>query len=50
MMAMAARVTIAEVENIVQTGDLDPESIHTSGIFIQKMVKVPRIKFEITNL
>jgi len=50
VMAMAARVTIAEVENLVPQGDLDPGSVHTPGIFVQRIVKVPRIKFEITNL
>jgi len=50
VMAMAARVTIAEVENLVVPGDLDPDAIHTPGIFVQKVVKVPRIAFDITNL
>jgi 3-oxoacid CoA-transferase A subunit len=50
VMAAAARVTIAEVENLVSTGDLDSESIHTPGIYVQKVVKVPRITFDITNL
>jgi 3-oxoacid CoA-transferase subunit A len=50
VMAMAARVTIAEVENLVSQGDLDPESVHTPGIFIQRIVQVPRIAFDITNL
>jgi 3-oxoacid CoA-transferase subunit A len=50
VMAMAARVTIAEVENLVSQGDLDPESVHTPGIFVQRIVKVPRITFDITNL
>jgi acyl CoA:acetate/3-ketoacid CoA transferase alpha subunit len=49
-MAMAARVTIAEVENLREAGDLDPDSIHTPGIFIQRIVKVDRIAFDITNL
>jgi len=49
-MATAARVTIAEVENLVPVGDLDPDSVHTPGIFIQRVVKVPRIAFDITNL
>jgi acyl CoA:acetate/3-ketoacid CoA transferase alpha subunit len=49
-MAMAAEVTIAEVETLVKPGELDPESIHTAGIFVQKVVKVPRITFDITNL
>jgi 3-oxoacid CoA-transferase subunit A len=50
VMAMAARVTIAEVENLVSPGDLDPESVHTPGIFVKKVVPVPRITFDITNL
>jgi 3-oxoacid CoA-transferase A subunit len=50
VMAMAARVTIAEIENLVSTGDLSPETVHTPGIFVQKVVKVPRINFDITNL
>ncbi|MBN2062987.1 MAG: CoA transferase subunit A [Deltaproteobacteria bacterium] len=50
VMAMAARVTIAEVENLVETGDLDPDSVHTPGIFVQRVVKVPKIIYDITNL
>jgi 3-oxoacid CoA-transferase A subunit len=50
VMAMAARVTIAEVENIVELGDLNPEAVHTPGIFVQKIVHVPRYTFDITNL
>jgi 3-oxoacid CoA-transferase subunit A len=41
MMATAARVTIAEVEEIVQPGELDPDAIHTPGIFVQRIVKGP---------
>ena len=50
VMAMAANITIAEVENLVETGAIDPDSIHTPGIFVQRVVKVPRIEFDITNL
>jgi 3-oxoacid CoA-transferase A subunit len=50
VMAMAAGVTIAEVENLVPTGRLDSDSIHTPGIFVKRIVKVPRITFDITNL
>ncbi len=50
VMATAARVTIAEVENLVSVGDLKPESVHTPGIFVKRVVKVPRIKFDITAL
>jgi len=50
VMATAARVTVAEVENLVSSGGLNPESVHTPGIFVQRVVKVPRIAFDITNL
>jgi 3-oxoacid CoA-transferase subunit A len=39
MMAMAGRITIAEVEEIVEPGELDPHHIHTPGIFIQRLIK-----------
>ena len=39
MMAAAARVTIAEVDEIVETGELDPESIHTPAIFVDRVVQ-----------
>lgn len=37
MMAMAGRITIAEVEELVEPGELDPNSIHTPGIFVQRI-------------
>ena len=42
MMAMAGRITIAEVEEIVPAGELDPNTIHTPGIFVQRVVKGER--------
>ena len=39
MMATAAQVTIAEVEEIVPTGTLDPDAIHTPGVFVQRLVR-----------
>jgi 3-oxoacid CoA-transferase subunit A len=50
VMAAAARVTIAEVENLVSTGELKPDSVHTPGIYVQRVAKVPRIEFDLTNL
>jgi 3-oxoacid CoA-transferase A subunit len=50
VMAMAATVTVAEVESLVSPGDLCSDSVHTPGIFVQRIVKVPRISFDITNL
>jgi len=39
VMATAARVTIAEVEEIVPVGSLDPDQIHTPGVFVQRLVR-----------
>jgi 3-oxoacid CoA-transferase subunit A len=39
MMATAARTTIAEVEKLVEPGDLDPESIVTPGIFVKQILQ-----------
>jgi len=39
MMATAGRACVAEVEEIVQTGALDPDSIHTPGIFVDRIVE-----------
>jgi len=37
MMAMAGRITVAEVEELVPAGELDPNEIHTPGIFVQRI-------------
>jgi len=42
LMAMAATVTIAEVDEIVEVGQLDPETIITPGIFVDRVVKGAR--------
>jgi 3-oxoacid CoA-transferase subunit A len=42
MMAAAARVTIAEVEEIVEIGELDPDFIHTPGIYVRRILKGER--------
>lgn len=39
VMAMAGKATIAEVEEIVPVGTLDPDQIHTPGIFVQRVVQ-----------
>src|SRR3954452_17726019 len=36
--AMAGRVTVAEVEELVEPGELDPDSVHTPGVFVQRVV------------
>ena len=37
MMAMAGKITVAEVEELVAVGELDPNQIHTPGIFVQRI-------------
>lgn len=39
MMATAGKITIAEVEDLVEAGTLDPDQIHTPGIFVQRIIK-----------
>src|SRR5450631_1970630 len=41
MVAMAGRITVAEVEIFVETGELDADQIHTPGIFVQRIVHNP---------
>jgi 3-oxoacid CoA-transferase A subunit len=42
IMAMAARITIVEVENdIVAAGELDPDQIHVSGVYVDRLVRIP---------
>lgn len=42
MMATAGKITVAEVEEIVDFGELDPDQIHTPGIFVQRLIKGPK--------
>jgi len=37
MMAMAGKITVVEVEELVEAGELDPNQIHTPGIFVQRI-------------
>jgi 3-oxoacid CoA-transferase subunit A len=41
IMATAGRVTVAEVEHLVQPGEVDPDHIITPGIYVQRIVRVP---------
>ena len=50
MMATAGKVTIAEVEELVEPGQLDPDNIHTPGIFVQRILKGRDYKKLIENL
>lgn len=42
--AAAGRITVAEVEVLVNPGELDPIHVHTPGIFIQHVVHTPSIE------
>jgi len=42
VMAMAARITVAEVEHLVEIGQIEPDQVHTPGIFVQRIVQALR--------
>src|SRR5687768_5760743 len=42
--ATAGKVCIAEVEELVEPGELDPDNVHTPGIFVHRVVVAPRVK------
>jgi len=44
MAVTAGRISIAEVEELVEVGSLDPECIHTPGVFVKRVVVAPRQK------
>lgn len=49
MMATAAKVTVAEVEEIVEAGQLDADAIHTPGIYVDRMIKGEAYEKRIEN-
>jgi 3-oxoacid CoA-transferase subunit A len=49
MMATAERVTVAEVEELVPVGTLDPDQVHTPGIYIQRIVQGAAYRNPIEN-
>ena len=42
MMCTAARVTIAEAQQVVTPGELEPDDVHTPSIYVQRVVKGER--------
>jgi 3-oxoadipate CoA-transferase alpha subunit len=50
IMAMAAKTAIAQVNQIVELGELDPEHIVTPGIFVQRVVAVPSARLPKANV
>ena len=49
VMATAAKVTVAEVENLVEPGGIDPDHVHTPGIFVHKILKLDKIEKRIEH-
>jgi len=43
VMAMAAAITIAEIEELVQPGEIESDSTHTPGIYVRRVIKVDRL-------
>ena len=43
MMAAAGELTVAEVEHLVETGEIDGDAVHTPGIFVHRIVHAPEI-------
>jgi 3-oxoacid CoA-transferase subunit A len=44
MMATAGRITIAEVEEIVEVGAIDPDQVHTPSVYVQRVVACPGVE------
>ena len=49
LMAMAGKITVAEVEELVPAGELNPNQIHTPGIFVQRIIKGNTFEKRIEN-
>jgi 3-oxoacid CoA-transferase subunit A len=50
VMATAAHVTIVEVEQLVKVGDLDPDTVHTPAIYVQRIFQGPHYEKKIEKL
>ena len=42
--ATAGKITVVEVEEIVALGELDPDQIHTPGVYVQRILKSPKLE------
>jgi 3-oxoacid CoA-transferase subunit A len=49
VVAMCGKVTVAEVEQIVENGELDPDNVHTPGVFVKRLVLNPNPEKRIEN-
>lgn len=50
MVATAGKITVVEVEEIVELGALDPDQIHVPGIYVKRILKSPKLEKRIENL
>lgn len=50
MMAAAGKITVAQVEHLVEAGEIEPDAIHTPGIFVQRIVRAQNIVKPIEKL
>lgn len=50
MMATAGKITVVEVEELLETGELDPDQIHTPGIFVQRIIVSKNLEKRIEQL
>lgn len=50
MMAAAGKITIAEVEELVEIGEIDPDQVHTPGVYVQRIFKGQNYQKRIENL
>jgi 3-oxoacid CoA-transferase subunit A len=44
MIATAGKITVVEVEEIVELGELEPDQIHTPGVYVQRVFKAPHLE------
>ena len=44
MIATCGKVTVAEVEELVEVGELDPDQIHTPGIYVDRIIQGDRVR------
>ncbi len=44
MVATAGKITVVEVEEIVELGELDPDQIHVPGVYVQRIIKSPMLE------
>jgi 3-oxoacid CoA-transferase subunit A len=44
VMATAAKITVAQIEHLVEPGEIDPDHVHTPGVFIKRMVKLDHVE------